>query len=70
VTSDVGQLDSAIKTQKKRRTIPCKLNHYLVVFQRIVSLFSLFLAIGKEMEEQRDIVQEDVGCAGVTRPAL
>jgi hypothetical protein len=44
VTSDVGQLDSAIKTQKERRTTPYKFNYYLVVFQRTVSLFSLFLA--------------------------
>jgi hypothetical protein len=49
---------------------PCKLNYYLVVFQTIVSLFSLFSAIGKEAEEQRDIVWEDVCCIGVTRPAL
>jgi hypothetical protein len=50
VTSDVGQLDSAIKTRKERTT-PCMLNYYLVVFQRIVSLFSLFSVVGMEAEE-------------------
>jgi hypothetical protein len=49
---------------------PCKLNHYLVVFQRTVSLFSLFSPIRKEAEEHRDIMWDDVGCAGVTRLAL
>jgi hypothetical protein len=49
---------------------PYKLNQHLSVFQRTVSLFSLFSAIGKEAEEQRDIMREDVGCARVTMPAL
>jgi hypothetical protein len=37
--------------------------------QKIVSLFFLFSAVGKEVEEQRDIMWEDVGCTGVTRLA-
>jgi hypothetical protein len=40
-------------------------------FFRSVSLFSsFFLAVGKEAEERWEIVQEDVGCAGATMPAL
>jgi hypothetical protein len=32
--------------------------------------FFSFSALGGEVEEQRDIVQEDVGCVGVIRLAL
>jgi hypothetical protein len=39
-------------------------------FHKIVPLFFLFSVVGKEVEEKRDIVWEDVGCTGVTRPAL
>jgi steroid 5-alpha reductase family enzyme len=50
---------------------PHKLNYYLIVFQDLFLYFlSLSLSIAKEAEEQRDIVWEDVGCTGVTRPAL
>jgi hypothetical protein len=55
----------------ERRKIPCKLNYYLFCLSNNwFSIFSLFSAIGKEAEKQRDIVWEDVGCAGGTRLAL
>jgi hypothetical protein len=38
--------------------------------KKMVLYFFHFLAVGKKVEEQRNIVREDVGCVGVTRPAL
>jgi hypothetical protein len=58
-------------SQEERGTTPRKLNYYLIVFQDMFLYFhSLFLVIGKEAKEQRDIVWEDVGCIGVTRSTL
>jgi hypothetical protein len=49
---------------------PHKPNNYLLFFQIYFSIFSFFLAIGKEVEEWWEIVQEDVGCVGATTPTL
>jgi hypothetical protein len=50
---------------------PCKPNYNLLCISNKLFLhFFLFLAVGKEVEEHRDILWEEVGCVGVTRPAL
>jgi hypothetical protein len=57
---------------KGKRDSPCKLK--MIPFSCFpldpFLYFSLFSATGKEAEEQRDIMWEDAGCVGVTRPAL
>jgi hypothetical protein len=70
VTSDTGQLDPTIRHKRKEERLPVSSTTTFFVFQRTVSLFFLFPVIGKEVEKWRDIMWEDVGCAGVTRPAL
>jgi hypothetical protein len=70
VTSNVGQLDSTIRHKRKEERLPVSSTTTFFVVQRTISLFFLFLAVGKEVEKQRNIMQEDVGYAGVTRLAL
>jgi hypothetical protein len=41
-----------------------------LIFLSISLFVFLFSVIGKEVEELRDIMWDDVGYAGVTRPAL
>jgi hypothetical protein len=53
------------ETRKERKTTLCKLNSYLIFFKICFSIFlSFFSAVGKDVQEQRDIMWEDVGSAG------
>jgi hypothetical protein len=58
------------KAQRERRKTSTSSTTTFFVYQRIVSPFSLFLAVGKEAKKQRDIVQKDVCCTGVTKLAI
>jgi hypothetical protein len=57
------------KEQEKQH--PVSTTTFSISFRIYFPYFPLFVsAVGKEAEERCHIVQEDVGCTGVTRPAL
>jgi hypothetical protein len=69
MTSDVGQLDSAMEQGEERR-LPVSPTTPSCFLQICFSVSSFFSAVGKEVEEWWDIVREDVGCSGAITLAL
>jgi hypothetical protein len=67
VTSNAGQLDSAIRRKRKEGQLPVS-STATSCLSRYVSLFflSFFFNRREGAEEWRDIVWEDVGCVGAT----
>jgi hypothetical protein len=71
VTIDVGQPNSTMLDKRNEERLHVSPTTTSFVFPtNCFSIFFLFLAVGKEVEEHRDILWEEVGCVGVTRPAL
>jgi hypothetical protein len=71
---DAGQPDSAMELKEQERKPPVSAATLSSSFQICVPYFlslSLSLSVvGKEVEERRDIMWNDVGTRGVTTPAL
>jgi hypothetical protein len=71
VISDAGQPDSTMEQKEQERqplvSTATLSSSFPICFPWF---FSLFSAVGKEVEEWWDIMREDVGCEGVTTPAL
>jgi hypothetical protein len=56
VTTDIGQPDSAMEHKRKEERLPVNPTTTFFVFSKKLFHYFLFLAIGKGVEEQRDIM--------------
>jgi hypothetical protein len=71
MVTDIGQHDFAMEQKEREKQPPVSTTTFSSSFQICFPYFPVSISdVGKEVEERWDIVWEDVGCTGLTTPAL